>query len=317
MVEEIMKELIEAGVHFGHQTSRWNPKMRRFIFGQKSGVYIVDLEQTAKGLEQARDFLRSVAAQGGPILFVGTKRQAQTIIREEAERCGQFYINLRWLGGLLTNFQTIQKSIDRLRRIRREREDGTFDRIKKKEVAKKEAELAKLEKNLSGILEMGRLPKAIYVIDAKREETTIKEATRLGIPIVGLVDTNSDPDPIAYVIPGNDDSIRSVRLITSLLADAILEGHQSYLAGRAAEEAARKEEQARREQQARDETEKSEAGVAEEAAPLEAISAPDEVEEIVPKSALKVAEDAAAALKRKKISKVKPEIKSTGKEPSA
>jgi small subunit ribosomal protein S2 len=311
MVEQIMKELIEAGVHFGHQTSRWNPKMRRFIFGQKAGVYIVDLEKTVKGLEEARNFLRTVAAQGGPILFVGTKRQAQSIIKEEAERCGQFYINLRWLGGLLTNFQTIQKSIDRLRKIRTEREDGTFERITKKEAAMREAELGKLEKNLSGILDMGRLPKAIYVIDAKREETTIKEATRLGIPLVGLVDTNSDPDPISYVIPGNDDSIRSIRLITSLLADSILEGRQAYLANKAAEEAARKDEQNRRDQQAKDEEalrekQKQAAEAAAAGAPIEAVPAPDPVEEIVPPSALKVAEDAAAAARRKKAVK-KPE----------
>ncbi len=310
-----MKELIEAGVHFGHQTSRWNPKMRRFIFGQKAGVYIVDLEKTVKGLQEAKDFLRSVAVQGGPILFVGTKRQAQSIIKEEALRCGQFYINLRWLGGLLTNFQTIQKSIDRLKKIRSEREDGTFDRITKKEIAHRESEMAKLEKSLGGIIEMGRLPKAVFIVDAKREETAIKEASRLGIPIVGLVDTNSDPDPITYIIPGNDDSIRSVRLITSQLADAVLEGRSAYLEGKAAEEAARhkKEEDPQEEEAAKTAVDYSNVSDA----PLEAVPPPDEVEQIIPPSALKAAEEAVSAAKKKKTVKAKVEPKAAEKEPQA
>jgi len=234
MIEPLVKELLEAGVHFGHQTHRWNPKMQRFIFGQKNGIYILDLEKTAQGMVAAQDFLRSVAAQGGPVLFVGTKRQAQPIVAGEAARCGQYYVNLRWLGGLLTNFQTILKSVGRLKMLRSWRENGTLDRLKKKEAAQMEKELAKLEKVLSGIIEMARLPKAIFVIDAKREETAVREAKRLGIPVVALVDTNTDPDPIAYVIPGNDDAIRSIKLVTARLADAILEGHQSYLEGQAA-----------------------------------------------------------------------------------
>jgi len=231
MVEPLIRQLLEAGVHFGHQTRRWNPKMKRFIFGEKNGIYILDLEKTARGLIEAQEFLRLVAAQGGAILFVGTKKQAQAIIEEEATRCGGFYVKLRWLGGLLTNFQTIRKSIERLKTIRAWQEDGTLHRLTKKEAAQKGHELAKLEKTLSGIIEMNRLPKAMYVVDAKREETAVREAIRLGIPVVALVDTNTDPDPIAYCIPGNDDAIRSIRLVTSLLADAILEGHQSYLAG--------------------------------------------------------------------------------------
>ena len=231
MIEPLIKELLEAGVHFGHQTHRWNPKMRRFIFGEKNGIYIVDLEMTASHLAAAREFLRSVAAQGGSILFVGTKRQAQPILTEEAIRCEQFYVTFRWLGGLLTNFQTIRKSIDLLKKLRAWRDDGTLSRLTKKEAAGKEKELAKLERSLGGIIEMGRLPKAMVVVDAKREETAVKEATRLGIPVVALVDTNSDPDPIAYCIPGNDDAIRSIKLVISLLADSVLEGHQTYLAG--------------------------------------------------------------------------------------
>lgn len=237
MVEPLVKELLEAGVHFGHQTHRWNPKMKRFIFGEKNGIYLVDLEQTARGLEAAQGFLRKVAAEGGTVLFVGTKRQAQPIIAEQATRCGQFYVNVRWLGGLLTNFQTIRKSVTRLKAIRTMREDGTFQRLTKKEVARLEKELGRLEKMLGGIIEMPRLPRAVYVVDAKREETAVREAKRLGIPVVALVDTNSDPDPIDYPIPGNDDAIRSVKLVTSLLAEAALEGRQAYLAGLAEQEA--------------------------------------------------------------------------------
>lgn len=279
MIEPLVKELLEAGVHFGHQTRRWNPKMQRFIFGRKNGIYILDLEKTAFGLTAAQDFLRSVAAQGGPVLFVGTKRQAQPIVASEAVRCGQYYVNLRWLGGLLTNFQTILKSVGRLKTLRSWREDGTLDRLTKKEAAQMEKELAKLEKVLSGILEMSRLPKAVFVIDAKREETAVREAKRLGIPVVALVDTNTDPDPIAYVIPGNDDAIRSIKLVTARLADAILEGHQAYLAGQAAAAA------------------EAEPPAVVEPSPAPAAAAPefpaavlpaDEVEQIVPEAVLKV-----------------------------
>lgn len=307
-----MKELIEAGVHFGHQTSRWNPKMKRFIFGEKSGVYIVDLEKTVKGLTEAREFLRSVAQQGGSILFVGTKRQAQAIVAEEAVRCGQFYVNLRWLGGLLTNFQTIQKSIQRLKLIREGRKSGALEQMTKKEAARQMTELAKLEKTLSGILEMNQLPKAIYVIDAKREETAVKEAVRLGIPVVGLVDTNSDPDPIEYVIPGNDDSIRSIRLITSRLADAIQEGRQIYLANQAEEQARRAKEEAEKvaleEKEAAAALQRQQATAGDPAAEgAVPVSLVDEVEQIMPKEAIKVEEE--GITKRRKVVKAKEETK--------
>ena len=298
MIEPIVKELLEAGVHFGHQTHRWNPKMRRFIYGEKNGIYILDLEKTARSLNEAREFLRKIASEGGAVLFVGTKRQAQSIISEEALRCGQFYVCTRWLGGLLTNFQTVRKSIERMKTLQSWKEDGTMDSMKKKEAARAGKELSKLEKVLSGIQNMPRLPKAIYVIDAKREETAVKEAIRLGIPVVSLVDTNSDPDPISYVIPGNDDAIRSIKLVTSLLADAILEGHQSYLAGRV-EEAAAKVEAERKEQE--------EAAAAQTPVALpdpEVIPPPDEVEKIIPEAVLKTAVEEFP--KKKKISKVKP-----------
>ena len=306
MIEPIVKELLEAGVHFGHQTRRWNPKMRRFIFGEKNGIYILDLEKTAHGLIGAQEFLRSVAAQGGAILFLGTKRQAQPIIAEEAARCGQFYVNFHWLGGLLTNFQTIQKSVQRLKRIRTWQQDGTFERLTKKEIAREEKELARLEKVLSGILGMDRLPKALYVIDAKREETAVKEANRLGIPVVALVDTNTDPDPIAHVIPGNDDAIRSIKLVTSLLADAILEGHQAYLASHPPE------------------PEIVEPEVPPEAAPApveeSAVVVPpipliiEDVEAIVPEATLKVKVEAEAIPpKKKRATRVKAGPKATEK----
>jgi len=307
MIEPIVKELLEAGVHFGHQTHRWNPKMRRYIFGEKNGIYILDLEKTARSLNEAREFLRKLASEGGAILFVGTKRQAQSIISEEALRCGQFYVCTRWLGGLLTNFQTVRKSIERMKTLQSWKEDGTLDNMKKKEAAQAGKELAKLEKVLGGIKDMPRLPKAIYVIDAKREETAVKEAIRLGIPVVALVDTNSDPDPISYVIPGNDDAIRSIKLVTGLLADAILEGHQSYLAGRAAEAA--KAEAAAKEQE--------EETVAQQPVALpdpDVIPPPDEVEKIIPEAVLKTAVEEFP--KKKKISKVKPAAKEPEKGPA-
>lgn len=303
MIEPMVKELLEAGVHFGHQTHRWNPKMKRYIFGEKNGIYIVDLEKTARGLEQAREFLRKIAAEGAPILFVGTKRQAQLIIAEEARRCGHYYVNLRWLGGLLTNFQTIRKSIERLKQLRGWREDGTLDRMTKKEAAQRTKELVKLERAFSGIIHMTRLPKAIYLIDAKREETAVQEANRLGIPLVALVDTNSDPDPIRYVIPGNDDAIRSIQLVTRLLADAILEGHQSWLAGQEAEARVKAEEKAHRD---------AEAAAAEAAAAAPPAGQPpivtlDEVEAIIPDATLKTkVEGVDDTPKKKRIVKAKP-----------
>ena len=307
MIDPIIKELLESGVHFGHQTSRWNPKMKRFIFGEKNGIYLVDLEKTAQRLAEAREFLRSIAAQGSPILFVGTKKQAQTIIAEEAARCGQYYVNLRWLGGLLTNFQTIRKSIDRLKTLRGWRDDGTLNRLTKKEAAQKGKELEKLEKILFGIIEMPRLPKAMYVIDAKREETAVKEANRLGIPVVALLDTNCDPDPIAYVIPGNDDAIRSIRLVTSLLADAILEGRQAYLAGQAAQAA--KDAPA---EKAPEETVSETEETTDVSAPI--IPLVDEVEVIVPEAVLKVEIDPTVP-KKKRPSKAKAGPKAKEEEP--
>ena len=305
MIEPIVKELLEAGVHFGHQTHRWNPKMRRYIYGQKNGIYILDLEKTARSLNEARDYLRKIAAEGGPILFVGTKRQAQPIVAEEARRCGQYYVCIRWLGGLLTNFQTVRKSIARLKQLRSWKEDGTLERMKKKEAAQAGKELGKLEKVLSGIQDMPRLPKAIYVIDAKRETTAVAEAIRLGIPVVSLVDTNSDPDPISYVIPGNDDAIRSIQLVTGLLADAILEGHQVYAAGQA--EIAAKAAEERRIQE---ETE------AAEAVPLpDPAAVVDEVETIIPAAALKTKVEI-DEIKKKKASKAKAAVKGPEKEPA-
>ena len=234
MVEStLIKDLLESGVHFGHETNRWNPKMKKYIFGAKNGIYIVDLEQTATALEKARNFLKSVSSSGGSVLFVGTKKQAQDIIKEEASRCGMFFVNHRWLGGMLTNFQTIKKSIKRLCEIERIKEDGTMAKLSKKEASKLTKEMYKLNKNLEGVRDMERLPKAIFVIDAKREEIVVKEAKVLGIPVVGLVDTNSDPDLVAYVIPGNDDAIRSIKLITGLIADSVLAGREDFEAGEA------------------------------------------------------------------------------------
>jgi len=221
-----MKQLLEAGVHFGHQTRRWNPKMARYIFTERNGIYIIDLQKTMKLLEEAYRFLRDVAAEGGDILFVGTKKQAQEAIREEAERAGVFYVNHRWLGGTLTNFQTIQKRIARLHELERMEEDGTFDVLPKKEVILLRKEKERLERFLGGIKTMKRLPDAVYVVDPRKERIAVSEARRLGIPVVAIVDTNCDPDEVDYVIPGNDDAIRAIRLITSKMADAVLEGRR-------------------------------------------------------------------------------------------
>ena len=221
-----MKQLLEAGVHFGHQTRRWNPKMAEYIFTERNGIYIIDLQKTVKKLDDAYMFVRELSANGENVLFVGTKKQAGDSIKEEAERAGAYYVNARWLGGMLTNFKTIRRRIDRLAQLRKMEEDGTFDRLPKKEVVKLELEIEKLEKFLGGIQEMNKLPGALFIVDPRKERIAVAEAHKLGIPIVAIVDTNCDPDEIDYVIPGNDDAIRAVRLIASAMADAIIEGRQ-------------------------------------------------------------------------------------------
>ena len=221
-----MKQLLEAGVHFGHQTRRWNPKMAEYIFTERNGIYIIDLQKTVKKLDDAYMFVRELSANGENVLFVGTKKQAGDSIKEEAERAGAYYVNARWLGGTLTNFKTIRRRIDRLAQLRKMEEDGTFDRLPKKEVVKLELEIEKLEKFLGGIKEMNKLPGALFIVDPRKERIAVAEAHKLGIPIVAIVDTNCDPDEIDYVIPGNDDAIRAVRLIASAMADAIIEGRQ-------------------------------------------------------------------------------------------
>ncbi|MCU9593065.1 30S ribosomal protein S2 [Caldibacillus thermolactis] len=221
-----MKQLLEAGVHFGHQTRRWNPKMKKYIFQERNGIYIIDLQKTVKKVEEAYNFLKELAADGGNVLFVGTKKQAQESVKEEAERVGMFYVNHRWLGGTLTNFQTIRKRVQRLKDLERMAEDGTFDVLPKKEVVGLKKEQEKLERFLGGIKEMKDLPDAIFIIDPRKERIAVQEARKLNIPIVAMVDTNCDPDEIDYVIPSNDDAIRAVKLITSKMADAILEAKQ-------------------------------------------------------------------------------------------
>ncbi|KJE26072.1 30S ribosomal protein S2 [Geobacillus thermoleovorans] len=230
-----MKQLLEAGVHFGHQTRRWNPKMKKYIFTERNGIYIIDLQKTVKKVEEAYNFVRELAANGGKILFVGTKKQAQESVKEEAERCGMFYVNQRWLGGTLTNFATIQKRIKRLREIEKMEEDGTFDVLPKKEVIRLKKEKERLEKFLGGIKDMKELPDALFVIDPRKERIAVAEARKLNIPIIGIVDTNCDPDEIDYVIPANDDAIRAVKLLTSKIADAVLEAKQGEEAAVAAE----------------------------------------------------------------------------------
>ena len=221
-----MKQLLEAGVHFGHQTRRWNPKMAKYIFTERNGIYIIDLQKTVKKVEEAYNFMKEIAETGKPVLFVGTKKQAQEAIKEEAERCGMFYVNERWLGGMLTNYKTIQTRIKKLRELEKMEEEGVFEVLPKKEVIKLRALKEKLEKNLNGIKEMPELPGAIFVVDPRTENIAIQEATRLGIPVVGIVDTNCDPDELDYAIPGNDDAIRAVKLITGAMATAIIEGRQ-------------------------------------------------------------------------------------------
>ena len=230
-----MKELLEAGVHFGHQTKRWNPKMKPYIFGARNGIYIVDLQQTVTLFRQAYDFIVKTVSRGGKVLFVGTKKQAQEAIAEAARRAGMFHVNNRWLGGMLTNFRTIKKSIDRLKQLETMREDGTFAKLSKKEASSLAREIERLEKSLGGIKEMERLPEAIFIIDVKKEQIAVKEAKRLGIPVVAVVDTNCDPDDVSYVIPGNDDAIRAIRLFCDRVSDAVAEGSARFKEQAAAE----------------------------------------------------------------------------------
>ena len=239
-----MKQLLEAGVHFGHHTRRWNPKMAEYIFTERNGVYIIDLQKTVKKIEEAYDFVRQLAEDGETVLFVGTKKQAQDSIREEAERVGMFYVNARWLGGMLTNFTTIKTRIDRLAQLRKMEEDGTFDLLPKKEVIKLNLEIERLEKYLGGIKNMKKLPGALFIVDPRKERNAVAEARKLNIPIVAIVDTNCDPDEIDYPIPGNDDAIRGVRLISATIANAILEGKQGEQLSDSAEDAAPAEEPA-------------------------------------------------------------------------
>ncbi len=221
-----MKQLLEAGVHFGHQTRRWNPKMAPYIYMERNGIYIIDLQKTVKKLEEAYNFVRSLSESGGSLLFVGTKKQAQDAVKEEAERVGMFYVNARWLGGMLTNFKTMRTRIDRLAQLRKMQDDGTFDMLPKKEVIKLSNEIMKLEKYLGGVKDMKRLPAALFIVDPRKERNAIAEARKLKIPIVAIVDTNCDPDEIDYIIPGNDDAIRAIRLISQAMAGAIQEGRQ-------------------------------------------------------------------------------------------
>ena len=231
-----IRTLLEAGCHFGHQTRRWNPKMKPFIFGERNGIYILDLKQTILDADQAYTFVKNVA-KGGNVLFVGTKKQAQDAIKEEATRCGGYYVNARWLGGMLTNFRTMRTRIDRLAQLRKMEEDGTFAMLPKKEVIKHQAEIEKLEKYLGGVKEMKKLPAALFIVDPRKERNAIAEARKLNIPIVAIVDTNCDPDEIDYVIPGNDDAIRAIRLIASAMASAAIEGRQGEDAAEAPAEA--------------------------------------------------------------------------------
>ena len=221
-----MKQLLEAGVHFGHQTRRWNPKMAPYIFTERNGIYIIDLQKTVKKIDEAYQFIKDVAASGKPVLFVGTKKQAQAAIYDEAKRCDMFYVNQRWLGGMLTNYKTISGRIRRLNEIKTMEEDGTFDKLSKKEVIRLRHELEKLEKFLGGIKDMKGMPGAIFVVDPKKEKIAVKEARILGIPIVGVVDTNCDPDDVDYIIPANDDAIRAIKLISGCMADAVIEARQ-------------------------------------------------------------------------------------------
>ena len=232
MATELIKKLLEAGVHFGHQSRRWNPKMKRFIFGERGGIYIIDLEKTVDRLNAARDAIRDIAAKGGKILFVGTKKQAQQVIEEEALRCEMFYVKNRWMGGLLTNLETVKKSVRKLIDIEKMETNGTVDRLTKKEASLLMKEKDRLIRDLGGIREMGCLLKAIFIVDTKKEEIAVAEANRLGIPVFGLIDTNSDPDLIQYPIPGNDDAVKSIKFIAGLMVDSVIEGRKEFLAGK-------------------------------------------------------------------------------------
>ncbi len=239
-----MKQLLEAGVHFGHQTRRWNPKMAEYIFTERNGIYIIDLQKTVKKVDEAYYFLSDIAKAGGTILFVGTKKQAKDSISEEAIRSGQYYVNNRWLGGMLTNFKTIRKRIEKLNKLNEMEENGTFDRLPKKEVIKLKGERDKLEKNLGGIKTMTKLPSAMFVVDPRVEKNAVAEARKLGIPVVAIVDTNCDPDEVDFVIPGNDDAIRAVKLIAAKMADAFIEGNEGEVVEEVAEEVASEETEA-------------------------------------------------------------------------
>ena len=236
-----MKQLLEAGVHFGHQTRRWNPKMAEYIYCERNGIYIIDLQKTVKKLEEAYDFVRDLAANGQTILFVGTKKQAADAVKEEAARVGMYYVNARWLGGMLTNFKTMRTRVDRLAQLKKMQEDGTFDMLPKKEVMKHLGEIEKLEKYLGGVKDMKKLPGALFIVDTRKERNAIAEAHRLGIPVVAIADTNCDPDEIDYPIPGNDDAIRAIRLIASIMANAMIEGRQGEQMEEAATEEAKAE----------------------------------------------------------------------------
>ena len=239
-----MKDLLEAGVHFGHQTKRWNPKMKEYIFGERNGIYIINLNKTVKKFRDAEEFITNLAADGRTLLFVGTKRQAQDVIAEEAQRCGMYFINQRWLGGLLTNFTTIQRSLGRLRDLESMVTDGRYDTLTKKEQARNEKEKRKLLKNLEGIRLMSRLPDAVFVVDTRKEKIAVDEARKLKIPVIGVVDTNCDPDEVDYVVPGNDDALRAIRLFASKIADAVVAGRGMRESRMAEEDAARAEEAA-------------------------------------------------------------------------
>lgn len=256
MATELIKQFLEAGLHFGHQTKRWNPKMAKYIYGERNGVYIIDLQKTANLLKQACDFLKEAAAQGEYILFVGTKKQAQSIISEEAKRCGMFYVNHRWLGGMLTNFQTVRKSVERYNKLKTMKEDGTFERLSKKEVSQLNQELERLTKNLLGVVKMNKLPGAIFLIDPHREAIAVREAIKLNIPVIALIDTNCDPDLINYPVPGNDDAIRAIKLIARIITDNIIEGRQEYIENeetrRQQEEEAARELEEKKKQEAKE-----------------------------------------------------------------
>ena len=243
MASLTMKELLEAGVHFGHQTRKWNPKMKRYIYGGRNGIYIIDLHQTLKLFEAAKQFVQDIASQGEVVLFVGTKKQAQEAVEESAHRCGMYWVNQRWLGGMLTNFKTIQTRIARLNELKKMEENGTFEHLPKKETAKLRDEMEKLERVLGGIKDMPKLPGAVYIVDLKKERIALQEARKLEIPVVAIVDTNCDPDEVDYIIPGNDDAIRAIKLITSKIADAIVEVRQVESQGAEGEVEVEKEEE--------------------------------------------------------------------------